>query len=661
MEAQSTSNITSGSSKEEIIKIITDEPTLEDALDFNNYSQRLASIITNSTPRFSIGIFGGWGTGKTSLMNMTRQILDGNNKVVTIWFDAWRYEREEYLAVIPFLRTVELRLDATKKDKAGDWEVVKNGVKRTLDAFLQSTKLSLGAKGMVSLEIDGKKVADVLKGDGTVGNDKDAIYYHVTDYLEKALKDLRKDDTDYRIVVFIDDLDRCSPEKALEVLESIKSFFDVEGFVYVIGMDSDTINSLVMKKYGGEESGIKGLYYLQKIVQLPFQIPTWKEIDISNSIGKIISKGLEGSDLIKEFEKNKELIVKAVELNPRQVKRFINNVIFAQAVFNKDIDKLIAVRALDFRDDWHKFLELITPNDTRKKFFEGYEKLKSLEGNGVKGITKNEELEEFAKGLPQTMIPSFRECSEIYQELIRKNSGKDLINFLDAGAAKILDTIKDMEEYRRALETTEHKPTEEKKRMIEKSELIALLHEGKVEKFNRIRRELLIMSPDLSNANLSNASLSNANLTYAHLSSANLSNAIVSDANLSNADLSHADLNNAILSNAILSNANLSNANLSHANLSNADLSHANLSSTILSNVILSNADLSNTKLINSVIIGAKEYGGLRCENADFSNAMIDDQTLADFLKSNGAVQIPPAVEDKKELQKKLQEKGLRR
>ena len=61
MEAQSTSNITSGSSKEEIIKIITDEPTLEDALDFNNYSQRLASIITNSTPRFSIGIFGGLG------------------------------------------------------------------------------------------------------------------------------------------------------------------------------------------------------------------------------------------------------------------------------------------------------------------------------------------------------------------------------------------------------------------------------------------------------------------------------------------------------------------------------------------------------------------------------------------------------------------------
>ena len=64
------------SSKSSITKIITDEPTEDDALDFNNYSQNLADIIANSTPRFAIGVFGGWGTGKTSLMQMTKKILD---------------------------------------------------------------------------------------------------------------------------------------------------------------------------------------------------------------------------------------------------------------------------------------------------------------------------------------------------------------------------------------------------------------------------------------------------------------------------------------------------------------------------------------------------------------------------------------------------------
>ncbi|HYA82013.1 MAG TPA: P-loop NTPase fold protein [Candidatus Bathyarchaeia archaeon] len=252
------------SPKSGITKIITDEPTEDDALDFNKYSQKLADIIANSTPRFAIGVFGGWGTGKTSLMQMTKKILDDNSKIVTVWFDAWRYEREQNVAVIPFLRTIKLTIDASEKSKEGKWQGVKNGIKRSAAAFLTSTKITYGIKDVVSAETDLGNVADSLKGDGTVGDDRGNIYYYVTQFIEKALKDLREDDTNYRIVVFIDDLDRCSPDRALEVLESIKSFFDIEGIVYVIGMDSETINFLVKKKYG-EESAVKGLDYLQKI------------------------------------------------------------------------------------------------------------------------------------------------------------------------------------------------------------------------------------------------------------------------------------------------------------------------------------------------------------------------------------------------------------
>jgi translation initiation factor RLI1 len=63
-------DISSNSKTIRTIKIITDEPTLEDALDFDRYSQELADIIRNSTPRFAVGVFGGWGTGKTTLMKM---------------------------------------------------------------------------------------------------------------------------------------------------------------------------------------------------------------------------------------------------------------------------------------------------------------------------------------------------------------------------------------------------------------------------------------------------------------------------------------------------------------------------------------------------------------------------------------------------------------
>jgi len=526
------------------IKIITDEPTLDDALDFKNYANTLANIILNSTPRFSVGIFGGWGTGKTSLMLMIKEILDRYENLVTVWFDAWRYEREENLAVIPFLRTLKLTLDALEKSKEGKWQGVKNGIKRSAIAFLTSTKLTYGVPGIGTAETDFGNVANTLRGDGSVGGDKNVIYYYVTQFLERALSELRKEE-DHRIVVFIDDLDRCSPERALEVLESIKSFFDIEGIVYVVGMDSKSINSLVAKKFG-QDSAVKGLDYLQKIVQLPFQIPTWREADISASIEKIILKGLGGSELIEQFTNNRELIVKAVELNPREVKRFINTIILVRSVFDKPIDELIAVQALNFRTDWNRFLELITLDDTRKRFLRIYKELR----NSGKTIDNEADLVKFSND--KNLIVKPKEDFEINQEIFRH--GTALTSFLDAGALDILLNIDRMAEHQRVLatakvETEEEKLSEQQKLKELKEKLLNLLRDQKIAGFNAVRDKLPypmqayldLSGVDLSNTILSGANLAGANLFGANLYSADLSGAILNGANLSNANLSFVD------------------------------------------------------------------------------------------------------------------------
>lgn len=454
------------------IKIITDEPTKEDALDFKNYAKTLADIIISSTPRFSVGIFGGWGTGKTSLMLMIKQILDNNENVITVWFDAWRYEREENLAVIPFLRTLKLTLDASEKSKGGKWEGVKNGIKRSAVAFLTSTKVSYGVPGVVSAETDFGNVADSLKGDGSIANDSNVTYFYVTQFLERALTELRKDtkDKDRRIVVFIDDLDRCSPDRALEVLESIKSFFDIEGIVYVIGMDSRTINSLVKKKFGAD-SIVKGLDYLQKIVQLPFQIPLWRAEDISTSIVKIIQKGLAGSELVEMFTDNKDLIVKAVELNPREVKRFINTIILVKSVFDKPIDELIAVQALSFRLDWNRFLELITPDETRMRFLNVYKKMLN---EGV-NISNEEDFVKSIKLLDNNI--NIQEASEINKEILKQ--GSSLTGFLNAGALDILIKIDRMSDHQRVLATAKLETEEDILKEQQKSREMVNVMKGK--------------------------------------------------------------------------------------------------------------------------------------------------------------------------------------
>ena len=94
------------------IRILTDAPDepITDAPDFDKYSQTISNLIANSVPRFTVGIYGGWGTGKTTIMQMIQNHLDVKykNDIKTIWFDAWRYENEEFSALVPLVRTIIL-------------------------------------------------------------------------------------------------------------------------------------------------------------------------------------------------------------------------------------------------------------------------------------------------------------------------------------------------------------------------------------------------------------------------------------------------------------------------------------------------------------------------------------------------------------------------
>ena len=134
----------------------------------------------------------------------------------------------------------------------------------------------------------------------------------------------------HRLVMFIDDLDRCLPEKAVEVLEAIKLFLDVPGCVFVLGLDQDVVSRGVEIKYrefgltgeregaGGEKRPfpIDGTRYLEKIFQLPFQIPPIQPDDVGDFV-----QGLVDQWPSKECHR---VFAKGLGKNPRQVKRTVN-------------------------------------------------------------------------------------------------------------------------------------------------------------------------------------------------------------------------------------------------------------------------------------------------------------------------------------------------
>ena len=160
---------------------------------------------------------------------------------------------------------------------------------------------------------------------------------------------------------------------------------------------------------------------------------------------------------------------------------------------------------------------------------------------------------------------------------------------------------------------------------------------NKVKQFNDIRKKNPGVLLDFSHADFHITYLREANLESANLYSAYLSGADFSRANLSRANLSRANL-----SGAYLYSADLSYSNLSGAYLTGADLSDANLNSSIMIGLKFAEG-YSRSKIYPSKVL-----------NADFSNAIIDDEAFWFRLRNGNVIYLPVIVKNKKELRRKL-------
>jgi len=309
--------------------ILIDDVEKTPTHDFISLSETISNIIRNSIPHFTVGIYGEWGTGKTTLMKSIQRNLSENQKnkeqsFLPIWFNAWKYEREDGLATVSLLKTVgyvmannEIFDSLSKTIFKGLTIVGKDMIQQIAMQAVSKTQQAADEEIEVKMDYLNKLY-------------RDSVYYEGLDKIKKEMETIREQKGDYRVVIFIDDLDRCSPVKALEVLESIKLFLDIEGFVFVIGLSHKTVTQLITQAYSS--TGVKGDDYIKKIIQIPIKIPSWSRDSIVDLINNSITPNL-NSDYTKFLCENSDMIAKVVDYNPRQLKRFINNVIVAFETF----------------------------------------------------------------------------------------------------------------------------------------------------------------------------------------------------------------------------------------------------------------------------------------------------------------------------------------
>ncbi len=258
----------------------SDRETRQDCLGYSTYVSVLANICTHKDlAPLTLGIFGPWGSGKTSLMQMMMMAIEATKaekKRSTLWFNAWMYEgREEAQSALIHAILSNLQKDVTLVGEA----------KQLIDKLKKGASvLKLGKflmKSAITMTPNVEEFANCFKEE----SDK------VTDTMESFegdFKQLLKLVGIDRIVVFIDDLDRCSSAKVIETFETIKLFLNTPACTFVIGADAEKIQHAVGEVYKVGNDLRRQKDYLEKIVQIPFSIPAQDVRDIGCYVGMLI-------------------------------------------------------------------------------------------------------------------------------------------------------------------------------------------------------------------------------------------------------------------------------------------------------------------------------------------------------------------------------------
>jgi len=267
--------ITEKTSTKEISAIINESDTIE----INNFAESIAEFISICETPLTIGLQGDWGTGKTSLMNVIKTHLT-DKKFHKIDINTWHYSmfrQDEYLGIVIVQSLVEelAKKFSDKKDTG-----VSSAIKK-LGSFLGSglqKAIDIGKKIEIGIPGGGVTITDIQEA--FQGVDKSLQVENLSSILLQFKQEFSKIIQENivskgeRIFFFIDDLDRIKPLKAIEVLETLKNFMDVDGCIFVLAVDYEIVQLGIAEKFGKDIQKTSGKSFFDKIIQLPFSMPT---------------------------------------------------------------------------------------------------------------------------------------------------------------------------------------------------------------------------------------------------------------------------------------------------------------------------------------------------------------------------------------------------
>lgn len=427
-----------------------DSETKSDYLNFDYLVDAVESIAMDAklTPS-TIGVYGDWGSGKSSLMQMVEEKIKTEHKedACCIRFNGWLFEGYEDAktafcgSILDALRTektipskVKTRITNLLKKVDGKKILMKGG-SVALDilltgglgsiTYLTIDSITNALKDKLS-NANADDIKNVLKGVLTENKNQSTSNRNDIKVFQEEFKKILDESKIEHLVIFVDELDRCTPDTILDIFAAMRLFLFVEKTSFIIGADSRLVDYAIKSRYkniAGNELDISK-EYLEKLIQYPVTIPKLDELELERYLTCLlletdidnIAECFKSNDLYEPISQNElidshkdkeEKIKEALVLsriispilaaklngNPRQCKRFLNTLFMRTQMAKSrlvDLDKKVLSKLMlleYFKEPM--YAEVMNPNN--RQDLEDFETNKSVKNNNVFNKWKDDE------------------------------------------------------------------------------------------------------------------------------------------------------------------------------------------------------------------------------------------------------------------------------
>ncbi|WP_418512146.1 KAP family P-loop NTPase fold protein [Corallibacter sp.] len=342
------------------ITVGEDEAFEQDVLGRSNFGQSLLNLVCQSSDELVISLDGKWGEGKTTFVKMWKGMLNQAD-VPSIYIDAFAndYIDDAFIAVASAITTY-IELNSVNPDAQKSKEFREKAKHVGVQLLSWTAKVGIKAATLGAIkdsDIDELKdiQSDVAKGLSTVVGDYvgERLASHKQDVellqsfkgLLSEMPSLLSPEGDKPLVIIIDELDRCKPTYAVELIEKIKHLFSVKNVVFVLVMHRKQLEEAVKCIYG---QNIDAHTYLQKFINIETTIPK-KTGDRNDSDINQYNKKLFGLHQIETWGDGRNLVdsldVLATHFNLslRQLERVYTNLAVFYASSSKNQLRLVPI------------------------------------------------------------------------------------------------------------------------------------------------------------------------------------------------------------------------------------------------------------------------------------------------------------------------------